>query len=133
LGASAPERRPGQAAIIERKANMNQPNPPQGQNVQYLAPLPTSTLAIVSLVAGILGFTMLPVLASIVALVSGYMARGETRSVPPKASGDGLATAGIVMGYIQLGLIVVGFCCIMAYFLFVLGLGGVLWAGSGGR
>ena len=86
------------------------------------APLPTSTLATVSLISGILGFTFLPVLAGIIALITGYMARGETRSIPPRASGDGLATAGIVMGYIQLGLAVVSFCCIIAYFVLVSGL-----------
>ncbi len=106
---------------------MNQPNPPL--NVQYVPVLPTSTLAIVSVVAGIVGFTALPILGGIVALISGYMARGETRSVPPKASGDGLATAGIVMGYIQLGLMVVGFCCIIVYFAFAGGL--LLWAAGG--
>jgi hypothetical protein len=109
---------------------MNTPNSPYGQTPQYLPPLPTSTLAIVSLVAGILGFTALPVLGTIVALIAGYMARGETRSTPPRASGDGLATAGIVMGYIQLGLVVVGFCCFVLYFVFMLGGLGLLWAGG---
>ena len=47
---------------------MNQPNPPQ-PNIQYTVPLPTSTLAIVSLIAGILGFTVAPVLATAVALM----------------------------------------------------------------
>jgi hypothetical protein len=106
---------------------MNQSDLPQ--NVQYTMPLPASTLAIVSLVAGILGFTVLPMVASIVALITGYMARGETRSVPPRASGDGMATAGIIMGYIQIVLGVIGICCFLAYFLFVGGL--VFWsAGS---
>jgi len=44
------------------------------------------------------------------------MARQETRAVPPKASGDGMATAGIVMGWIQIGLAVIGVCCVIAYF-----------------
>jgi hypothetical protein len=86
--------------------------------------LPTSTMATVSLVAGILGFTFAPVIASIVALVTGYSARNETRSVPPRASGDGMATAGIIMGWIQVGLVVVGFCCFVVFMLFVLGLAG---------
>lgn len=80
--------------------------------------LPTSTLATVSLVAGILGFSFLPIIASIVALWAGYEARKETRSVPPKASGDGLATAGIVMGWIQVGLTVVGVCLAVIFFVF---------------
>ncbi len=86
--------------------------------------LPNSTLATVSLVAGILGFTFMPVLASIVALITGYSARKETRAVPPRASGDGMATAGIVMGWIQVGLAVVGCCCLItAFAMFILPLG----------
>jgi hypothetical protein len=84
--------------------------------------LPTSTLAIVSLVSAILGFTFVPVIGTIVALVTGYMARTETRSIPPRASGDGLATAGIIMGWIQVGLLVLGICCAIAYFVFVVGI-----------
>jgi hypothetical protein len=87
------------------------------------AALPTSSLATVSLAAGIAGFVMLPVLASIVALWAGYQARKETRAQPPLASGDGMATAGIVMGYIQLALACVGALCLIVYavwFVFVI-------------
>jgi 4-hydroxybenzoate polyprenyltransferase len=97
---------------------MNQQNDPQ--NVSNNA-LPTSTLAIISLVAAILGFTMLPIIGSIVAIVTGYSARKETRAVPALVGGDGLATAGIIMGWIQVGLVVVGTCCFAAYFVFILG------------
>jgi hypothetical protein len=96
---------------------MDQQNLPQG----YQPLLPSSTLATISLIAGILGFTMLPLIGSIVALVTGYEARKETRAVPPRASGDGLATAGIIMGWIQIGLSVIGICCFAAYFLFIVG------------
>ena len=99
---------------------MNQ-NYPQNSNYSVL---PTSTLAVVSLIAGILGFLGLPILASIVALVAGYAARKDTRGIPPSASGDGLATAGIVMGWIQIGLAVISLCCLVAYFVFVIGLVG---------
>ena len=92
---------------------MNQQNYPQ--NINYPM-LPTSTLATISMIAGILGFLMLPVIGSIVAIWTGYEARKETRSVPPKATGDGMATAGIVMGWIQIGLFVVSICCLVAYF-----------------
>jgi hypothetical protein len=85
-------------------------------------PLPTSGLATVSMITGILGFVMFPVVCSIIAIVTGYQARKETRSVPPRASGDGMATAGIVMGWIQIGLAVVGVCCLLAYLVFVVGL-----------
>jgi hypothetical protein len=97
---------------------MNEQNDPQIVNNNIL---PTSTLAMISLVAGILGFTFLPVIGSIVALLTGYSARKETRAVPALVGGDGLATAGIIMGWIQVGLAVVGCCCFAVYFVFVLG------------
>jgi hypothetical protein len=105
---------------------MNQENHTPEMNS---AMLPTSTLATVALVAGILGFTLLPGIGGIVALVTGYAARNETRAVPPRASGDGLATAGIVMGWIQMALAVVGICCAIAYF----GFFAALIASSGGQ
>jgi hypothetical protein len=83
--------------------------------------LPTSTMAIVSVIAGVLGFSAMPVIGGIVALVAGYAARKETRSTPPTASGDGLATAGIIMGWIQAALAVIGICCFIAYGIFMVG------------
>jgi hypothetical protein len=79
---------------------------------------PTSPLAIVSVIAGIIGFSAMPVVGGIVALITGYMARKETRATPPTASGDGLALAGIIMGWLQIGLAVVGICCFAASFIF---------------
>lgn len=110
---------------------MNQSDLPQQSNSSYPPVLPTSTLAIISLIAGICGFTILPMLGGIVALITGTMARGETRSVPPRAAGDGLATAGIVLGIIQLAMVVVGICCVIIYFVFVVGI--VMSSGAGGH
>ena len=95
---------------------MNQQNP-----YNYNVSLPTSSMAIVSLIAGILGFTLFPFIASIVAIFTGYAARKETRATPPTAGGDGLATAGIVMGWIGVGLAVIGLCCFVIYFVFIAG------------
>ena len=93
------------------------PNYPQ--NPQYYPPpaaLPTSTMAIVSLISGILGFTLFPFIGSIIAIVTGMMARNETRSVPPAASGDGLATAGVIMGWVGVALGVGTLLCIACSF-----------------
>ncbi|MFZ5877976.1 MAG: DUF4190 domain-containing protein [Chloroflexota bacterium] len=86
------------------------------------ATLPTSTLALISMIAGVLGFTLFPTLGSIIAIITGNMARKETRGFPPTHSGDGMATAGIIMGWIGVGLAVVGICCVIAYFVFFAGL-----------
>ena len=97
---------------------MEQQNVPQSYQPVVL---PSSTLAIVSLIMGIAGFSFLPLIGSIAALITGYMARKETRAIPPTAGGDGMATAGIVMGWVQLGLGVIGLCCFVLYFVFIVG------------
>jgi len=70
----------------------------------------TSTLAIVSLVAGILGWTLVPTLGAIVAVITGHMAKSEIRRSGGMIGGDGLATAGLILGYIHLALAAVGIC-----------------------
>ncbi len=107
---------------------MSQQFQPQYAPYQYNV-LPTSGLATASLVTGILGFVLLPLVCSIIAIVTGYAARNETRSIPPRASGDGMATAGIVMGYVQLGLIAVALLCVILSVFLPLGLAG-LFGGS---
>jgi len=101
---------------------MNQGNQTQGMNS---AILPTSTMAIVSVVAGVAGFSLLPLVGTVVALITGYSARKETRAVPPTASGDGLATAGIIMGWVQVGLFVIGICVFILFFGFFASLIGI--------
>jgi hypothetical protein len=63
----------------------------------YVQSARTSTMAIVSLVAGIAGLSVLPVIASIVAVVTGHMAKGEIRDSSGMVTGDGLATAGLIL------------------------------------
>jgi|GEM_PF-5765116 len=68
----------------------------------------TNVLATVSLVSGILGLLcLLPVLGSIVAIITGHMARTVIRKDPTQL-GNGLALAGMLLGYISLFTIIVG-------------------------
>ncbi len=87
---------------------MEQPNLPESTPPA----LPTSTLAVISLIAGIAGILFLPVLGGIVAIVTGNMAHKETRAFPATHSGDGLATAGMVMGWLSLLLWII-ICCVI--------------------
>ena len=64
--------------------------------------LPNSTLAVVSMISGILGWTVLPLLGSLVAIVTGHMAKSEIRKSMGQLAGDGIATAGLIMGYLVL-------------------------------
>jgi hypothetical protein len=70
--------------------------------------VPTSGLAIASLVLAVGGLTILPLVGSIVAIILGYMARNDIRRRPGEVSGDGIAMAGIVLGWIAVGLSVLG-------------------------
>ena len=70
----------------------------------------TSSLAIISLVAGILGWTFIPTIGAIVAVITGHMAKNEIRRSGGVLTGDGLATAGMILGYVHLALAVLGIC-----------------------
>ena len=76
--------------------------------IERAAVVQTSGMAIASLVMGIAGWTLFPFLGSILAVVFGYAARREIRRQPEQLTGDGLAIAGLVLGWIMIGLSVVG-------------------------
>lgn len=82
--------------------------PPAGHPVPYSpygwrAPVPTNGLAVASMVLGILWMFWI---GSILAVVFGHVARGQIRR--SGESGDGMAVAGIVLGWIGVGLLVLG-------------------------
>ena len=91
---------------------------PQSQG--FAQPVPqTSTLAIVSLIAGIATWIFLPLVGALIAIVTGHMAKKEIRASMGRLTGDGLATAGLVLGYMQIILVVIPVCLIV--FLALLG------------
>jgi hypothetical protein len=63
----------------------------------------TSSLAIVSLIFGILAYVCLPFVGALIAVICGHSARSEIRRAPPGSiDGDGLALTGLILGWIQL-------------------------------
>ncbi len=70
---------------------------------------PTSALAIISLIGGIAGWTLLPFLGSMVGIVCGHMAKNEIKKSGGTIGGNGMATAGLILGYTA---IAVGFCIV---------------------
>ena len=82
-----------------------------------------STLAIVSLVSGILGWTLLPFVGSIAAIITGHMARKDIRQ-NPALDGDVMAVIGLVLGWASVILWIAG------VLLFVLFFGGLAWLGT---
>jgi hypothetical protein len=91
----------------------------------------TSVMAIVSLVSGILGWTLLPWLGSIVAVITGHMARKEIRSNLDTKEGDGLALAGLIMGWSMIILSIVTLIIIILFFGGVLAILGATAANGG--
>ena len=83
----------------------------------------TNSLALISLIAGVVGWTMVPFVASIVAVVTGHMARSQIRQSGGREDGDGLAIAGLVLGYVGLALGLIGIVFAILVFVGVLGLG----------
>ena len=83
----------------------------------------TNQLAVVSLVCGVLGWFMAPVIASIVAIVTGHMARKQIKLSGGREDGDGLAIGGLVLGYASLVLGLIGIVFVVLFFVGILGLG----------
>lgn len=88
------------------------PGVPGGQ-IAPAAP-PTNSMAIVSMICGIAGLFApclcgVPVIASIVAIIMGHMARGAIRNAGGMQGGGGMALAGLILGYVGTGLMVGGF------------------------
>lgn len=89
--------------------------PPPGQAsteypVQHLGRArPTNAMAIISLVLGVLGLVLFFGVASIPAVILGHIARRQIRQ--RDEDGDGIALAGLILGWIGIGLIllVIGF------------------------
>ena len=70
------------------------------------ASVPTSTLAIASVVLGALSWFLLPLVGAIGAVITGHMARREIRDARGALQGDSLAIGGLVLGYLNLAVAV---------------------------
>ncbi|WP_260857197.1 DUF4190 domain-containing protein [Microbacterium sp. 1.5R] len=103
--------------------------PPQQQayGAAYPAPIypasrPTSGLAITSLICGIAGIVLfwavIPLIASIIAVITGHMALRQTKR-DPSIGGRGMAFAGLIMGYIMVAVLAVGIVTTVFSFLFL--------------
>jgi len=86
---------------------------------------PTSTAAIVSLSFGVASWLLLPILAAIVAVVTGHLARAEIRRSAGAIDGDGLALAGLILGYANLAAGILTILVIMFGVAVLFGLAGL--------
>lgn len=66
----------------------------------------THPLALLSLICGILAWVAFPILGSLVAIVAGHAALGQLRRSGFEQPGANLARAGLILGWLQIGMIV---------------------------
>ncbi len=78
----------------------------------------TEGTAIASLILGIAGFVVCPLVPSIVAIILGTQARAKIRS-DPMLDGDGMAKAGVILGWIGVGIAVLAAVAIILALVFV--------------
>jgi len=78
----------------------------------YIEAMPTSQLAIVSLIFGILAYIMLPVAGALVAIIAGHVALGQIRDSGGRLEGGGMARTGLILGYLQVALVVLALVAI---------------------
>jgi hypothetical protein len=85
---------------------------------------PTSVSAVVSFILGCVAWFGVPVLGAMGAVISGHFARREIRLSGGRLAGAGFATAGLVLGYVQIVLLA------SILFIVVLALGAALTFGQ---
>lgn len=83
----------------------------------------TNALAFGSMLCGILSLIGCNPIAGTVAIVCGHMGRKQIRQRPERFTGDGMALAGMIMGYISAGLFVAFFVLYIVMIVFVVAAG----------
>ena len=83
------------------------PLPPPPAPGQWPAPPPNSGKAIAALVLGVLGIVSCQLLG-IAAIVLGQQAGQEIATSGGRLGGEGFAKAGVIMGWVAVGLLVLG-------------------------
>jgi hypothetical protein len=70
----------------------------------------TNIWAVISLISGILGWLGVVGIGGLAAVVAGHVAKSQIRASGGRMGGDGMATAGLILGYLNLALTVAGIC-----------------------
>jgi hypothetical protein len=84
----------------------------------------TSGKAIASLILSLLGLVgVLPLIGSILGIIFGNQAKGEIARSGGDLAGEGLAQAGVIIGWVGLALNVIGTICVLLYLGGIIGLG----------
>jgi hypothetical protein len=85
------------------------------------APQTTSGMAIASLVLSLAGFAGLAFIGPVLGVILGHLALSEIKKANGLVGGESLAQAGLIIGYIGIGLSVLVACGLLALFGFFAG------------
>jgi hypothetical protein len=85
------------------------PNTPPAQ--QYAK---DSGTAIASLICGIAAYLIVPFFGALAAIILGHVAVSQINASNGMVKGKGMATAGLVLGYVQIGLTILGIVLLVA-------------------
>lgn len=72
----------------------------------------TNGWAVVSLVFGILSFVLLPFIGGLIAVITGHVGRSQIRRF--RQGGGGIALSGLILGYINLFILILGILAALA-------------------
>lgn len=95
---------------------MTEPSNYSGSSQDRSVGKPQSPMAMISLIAGILGLTAIPVLGSILAILTSSMATNEIAESDGELGGEGMAQAGKILGWIGISLTFLGICLVGVIF-----------------
>lgn len=119
-GATQPYGQAGMDTPYEQQgspAAYGPPGAPAAPQYGYAPPLPKNDLGVWALVTGILSYVMCPLLLGIAAIITGTMSRRAADE--GLANNRGMGTAGLVLGWVNVALSILG----IVFFVFVLGAG----------
>lgn len=73
-------------------------------------PVETNIWAIISVISGVLGWLGVFGLGGLAAVICGHVAKNQIRDSAGRQGGDSLATIGLVLGYLNIALTLLGIC-----------------------
>jgi hypothetical protein len=82
----------------------------------------TSSLAVISLISGIASYFIVPLLGAIVAIITGNMAKREIKESAGRLTGEDMAKWGMILGWVNIGLSLIGLCVVMLILIGVISL-----------
>ena len=80
----------------------------------------TSGWAIFSLISGVLAWLGVFGLGGLAAVIAGHIAKSQIRASNGRVSGDGMATIGLVLGYVNIAITLIALCLFLLVFFGIL-------------